>query len=121
MFKTFLSNNRNSILFIGVLVVGWLVLFVFNADETEKYLHQPQKGDVYIFRENEIYAPMRLDSIGETTLYMRNYLFMFSDALPAQKQIIENEFDLEFYAIYERQEVKKLYKEERLVKIYRYN
>lgn len=103
---------------IGVLLGLWFALFLFNSDKTESYLKNPEKGQVYIFKEDEVYAPMRLDSITSDRLFMRNYQFLFSDAIPKRSQILEEEFDLNFYAIYEKGEMERLYEEGNLVKIY---
>ena len=73
---------------------------------------------IYIFHEDNVYAPMRLDSIGNQQLYMRNYLYIFADAVPKKEQIIAEEFDLQIIVIYEQEELDRLYAEGILVKIY---
>jgi len=121
MFKNFLQNNNRSILLIGIFIGVWVVLYFFNYSDkdTVNYLHNPTKGQIYIFEKDNVYAPMRLDSVSKTSLYLRNYMFTFVDAIPDRKQILSNEFDLNFYAIYQKEEMDRLYKEGNLVRIYK--
>ncbi|MDG1916087.1 MAG: hypothetical protein P8I55_16050 [Crocinitomix sp.] len=118
MFRDFLKNNNRSILIITILIGGWLLLYFFKGDDTGKLIANPKVGMIYIFQEDEVYAPMRIDSIAEQQLYMRNYLFTFVDAVPKRKQIIAEEFDLNFYAIYEKREIRRLYEVGNIVKVY---
>lgn len=119
MFKKFIRNNSSSIIFILVLFGSWVILYLINSDKTEDYLKSPKVEDVYVFKEQNIYAPMLLDSISEDNYYMRNYLYHFADALPDQDEILLEEFDQSFYAIYEKGEIKRLFDISTLVKIYR--
>jgi hypothetical protein len=118
MFRDFISNNSRSILIITILIGGWLVLYLFNADDTEKLVDHPQVGQIYVFQEEDFFAPMRIDSVSEHHLYLRNYLYLFSDAVPKRSQILSNEFDLNFFAIYEKVEIRRLYGAGKLVKAY---
>ena len=61
---------------------------------------------------------MRLDSVGTSHLFFRNYIFLFADAVPNREQILADEFDLQFLAIYEKSELNRLYEEGLLIKIY---
>lgn len=117
----FLKNNKGSLIFSVFLILAWLFLYWFNRgdDYTEEYIKIPSVKDIYIFKEDNTYAPMRLDSLTEDKYFMRNYLFYFEEAIPTKKQIKPNEFDTAFYAIYEKQEINRLYKANRLIKIYR--
>lgn len=118
MFKKFLTQNKNSIiLIVGLLLIWGLILF-FNRDQTSKLLAHPQVGQVYIFQEGEKFAPMRLDSIVDNKRFMRSYAFLFADAIPPREMILENEFDLQFFAIYEKSEIDRLYETGKLVRIY---
>lgn len=119
MFRDFLSKNSRSLLLISILLFGWLAVFMFKGDGTAELVAHPTVGTIYIFQEDEVYAPMRIDSISEEQLFMRNYLFLFTDAIPKQAQILNDEFDLNFYAIYEKGEIQRLFKEGNLVKAYR--
>lgn len=119
MLKSFFKNNKGSVFFIVGLLVVWFGVYLFKSDQTENYLKNPARGDIYIMTDDEVYAPMRIDSLGDSLIYMRNYLFLFSDAIPKKEQIKAAEFDTEFYAIYGHKELKKLYSEGNLVKIYR--
>ncbi|MDA7803055.1 hypothetical protein N8987_00575 [Crocinitomix sp.] len=49
---------------------------------------------------------------------MRNYQFLFADAIPKRGQIQNNEFDTVFYAVYQKEELKRLFKAGNLVHIY---
>jgi hypothetical protein len=118
MFRDFLKNNNRSILIITILMGGWLLLYLFKGDDTDKLIENPKVGMIYIFQEDEIYAPMRIDSIAAQQLYMRNYLFTFVDAIPKRNQIIGEEFDLNFFAIYEKSEILRLYEAGNIVKAY---
>ena len=118
MFRDFLSNNSGSLTMISILIGGWLLVYFFNTDQTEKQLNHHKVGNIYILNEESLYAPMRLDSISDSKLFMRNYLFQFSDAVPERNQILDYEFDLDFYAIYDTTEMRRLYNEGGLVKIY---
>lgn len=62
---------------------------------------------------------MRIDSIAAHEIYMRNYLYLFKDAIPQKKQILPHEFDLNFYAIYTRKELLRLDSIGTIVKVYR--
>lgn len=103
---------------IGALLLILLLVKFLNRDQTATLLASPQCGQIYIFHAENRYAPMRLDSISADQFFMRNYLFVFADAIPTKDQILSIEFDLEFMAIYEREELTRLYEEGRLVKIY---
>lgn len=104
---------------IIVALVSLLILVrLLNRDQTKTWLSDPQVGQIYIFHADNVYAPMRLDSIRNQQLYMRNYLYIFADAVPKKDQIIAEEFDLQFMAIYEQEELDRLYHEGILVKIY---
>ncbi|NOQ73730.1 MAG: hypothetical protein GQ574_17110 [Crocinitomix sp.] len=118
MFRDFLTNNSRSILIISILIGGWLLLYFLNSDNTEKLVNHPKVGGVYVFQEEELFAPMRIDSISDTHLYLRNYLYLFSDAVPKRNQILTDEFDLNFFAIYEKNEIRRLYDAGSLVKAY---
>lgn len=118
MFRDFLSNNNRSILIISILIGAWLLLYFFKGDNTERLVLNPKVGVIYIFQEDEVYAPMRIDSIANNQLFMRNYIYLFSDAIPKRVQILSEEFDLNFYAIYETREIKRLYEVGNLVKAY---
>ncbi len=97
----------------------WIVLRFFSKDSTKYYINHPKQGDIYIFSDNENYAPMRLDSMDESKYFMRNYIFLFSEAIPRKKQIIDSEFDLNFYAIYEAEEINRLNLEGNIIIVYR--
>lgn len=99
-------------------MLAWLFLYFWKKDATDDYLKKPAIGHVYIFHYDNLYEPMRLDSISSNQLFMRNYLFQFTDAIPERDQILANEFDLNFYAIYEKDEIFRLRKAGQLVKIY---
>mgnify|MGYP000601200935 CR=1 FL=1 len=118
MFREFLTKNSSSLLIIAILLGGLFVLSLFSTDDTARLVKEPKKGQIYIFEEDNVYAPMRIDSIGEKHIYMRNYLYFFADAIPARDQILAQEFDLAFFAIYERTELNSLFEEGKLVKIY---
>jgi hypothetical protein len=118
MFKKFLAQNKNSIILIVGLLLIWGIILFINHDQTSKLLAHPQVGQVYIFQEGEKFAPMRLDSISENKRYMRNYAYLFADAIPPKEMILANEFDLQFFAIYEKSELDRLYETGKLVHIY---
>ena len=118
MFSNFLRKNSSTLLIIGALVFLLILVRVLNRDQTRNLLSDPQVGQIYIFHEDNVYAPMRLDSIGNQQLYMRNYLYIFADAVPKKEQIIAEELDLQIMAIYEQEELDRLYAEGILVKIY---
>ncbi|MFT5822508.1 MAG: hypothetical protein ACI8ZM_003764 [Crocinitomix sp.] len=118
MFRDFITNNSRSILIISILVGGWLLLYFLNGDDTGKLVDHPKVGAVYIFQEEEVFAPMRIDSISDDHLFLRNYLYLFTDAVPKRSQIMADEFDLNFFAIYEKGEIQRLYTEGNLVKAY---
>lgn len=116
----FFSKNSRSILIIGILIALWMIAFVFSRSNAsvDGLLEKPKKGQIYIFQEGNHFAPMRLDSLSETELFMRNYQFLFADAIPKRGQIQNNEFDTVFYAVYQKEELKRLFKAGNLVHIY---
>lgn len=118
MFREFLTKNSSSLLIIAVLLGGLFILSLFGGDDTARLIKEPKEGQIYIFEEDNVYAPMRIDSIGEQHVYMRNYLYFFTDAIPERDQILAQEFDLAFFAIYEQSELNRLFEEGQLVKIY---
>ena len=119
MFREFITKNNRSILIISILLGGWILIYFLKGDETEKLVNDPKVGVVYVFEEEGLFAPMRIDSVSEEHLFLRNYLYLFSDAVPKRNQILSHEFDLNFFAIYERKEIQRLYTEGNLVKAYR--
>ncbi len=120
MFRDFLSKNSRSLSIILILFLGWLILYIIGSrDNTKHELEHPKVGQVYVFQDENFYAPMRLDSIGKDELFMRNYEFLFADAIPEREQILNQEFDSDFFAIYDRKEIENLYEEGRLVRIYK--
>ena len=119
MFREFLSKNGRSITVISVLLVGWLLVYFFGKeDRTAALVQMPSPGHIYIFEEDNVFAPMRLDSVSDTKLYMRNYIYFFTDAIPERDQILDAEFDENFFAIYDRTEIKRLHQEGNIVFIY---
>lgn len=118
MFSNFFKKNSSTLLIVGALLFLFVVVRWFGRDDTAILLDHPQTGQIYIFHEDNLYAPMRLDSVGTSQLFFRNYIFLFADAVPAQEQILADEFDLQFMAIYEKTELIRLYQEGLLVKIY---
>lgn len=118
MFKKFLAQNKNSIILIGGLLLIWGIILFINRDQTSKLLANPQVGQVYIFQEGEKFAPMRLDSIVDNKRFMRNYAYLFAESIPPREMILENEFDLQFFAIYEKSELDRLYETGTLIRIY---
>ncbi len=101
------------------MLLAWLVIYLLQSGKTADYLNTPKRNDVYIFQEENKYAPMRIDSLTKTQVYMRSYTYYFEDAVPSDDQILANEFDTLLFAIYERAELKRLYNANQLVKIYR--
>lgn len=120
MLKDFFKNNSRSIWIILSLIILWLLLKWISQqdDSVETFIDSPQKGQVYIMKENEVYAPMKIDSVSSSEIFMLNYEYIFKDAIPARKQIIDEEFDFKNHAVYAKDEIKRLANKEIIVKIY---
>lgn len=118
MLKNFYKKNTRTILVIAALAIIFLVAKWINSDKTGYCLDHPAVGQVYIFNEENLYAPMLLDSIDDQQLYFRDYSFVFMDAIPKREQILDAEFDHSFFAIYDQVELNRLYKSKQLIRIY---
>ncbi len=82
MVSNFFKKNSSTLLIVVALFLLFLLVRWFSRDDTAVLLNHPQTGQIYIFHKDNVYAPMRLDSIGNQQLYMRKYLYIFADALP---------------------------------------
>ena len=120
MRKDFFSSNSRSITIILIFVGLWVMVFVIGKwdNSVQRYINNPKKGQIYVFEEDNFFAPMRLDSVSENELFLRNYLFLFEDAIPKKSQISHSEFDTLFFAIYTKAEMIRLSEEGNLVHIY---
>lgn len=103
---------------IGVVLGLFYILSWFNRDQTTELFNHPESGQIYVLQEDNSYAVMQLDHVENDQYFFRNYLFIFQDAIPKREQILANEFDLNFMAIYEREEINRLYQSKRIVRIY---
>lgn len=83
------------------------------------YMDAPQKNDIYIFEENKVYFPMLVDSVAGEKIFCVNSAFRFEEAIPELEDLPQGDFDFSFHLIYERTELKRLYEEGNIVKIYR--
>ena len=117
--KEFYKNNSRSILIILSLIAVWAIFYFMQSDKTDAYIKSPKIGDVYIFTNDTVFAPMRLDRVEEGQLYMRNYNAVFVNDIPEEKQILTEEFDTLFYAIYDEGELDRLRSLDQIIKIYR--
>ena len=104
---------------IGIIAIVLLLIWWRDSARLSEYIDNPEKGDIYILNEDDIYAPIRIDRIESSEIWMLNYMFFFSDAVPDREQILDHEFDQSNHLIYERSELKKMYEEGKVVEIYR--
>jgi len=116
--KSFLKNNSRTLVIIGVVVALFYILSWFNRDKTAEYFNDPESGQIYVLQEDNSFAVMQLEHLENDQYFFRNYLFIFQDAIPKRDQILAHEFDLNFMAIYEREEINRLYQSKRIVRIY---
>lgn len=83
------------------------------------YLDAPQKNDIYIFEESEVYFPVLVDSVAGEKIFCVNSAFKFVDAIPQLEDLPKRDFDFSFHLIYEKAELKRLYEDGSIVEIYR--
>lgn len=62
---------------------------------------------------------MKVDSVFENTLYLVNSKFIFENSVPKPSDILDDEFDRSFFLIYEKEEIKRLFHEGKIVEVYR--
>jgi hypothetical protein len=118
--REFIQQNSRSLTIISILIAGWgLLYFLQDKDRSEEYFAHPKMGDIYILKNGHQYAPIYLDSFSDNYFYMRNYNFLFEQAIPSEDQIMKSEFDFSLMAIYERDELLRLDSLGKLVRIYR--
>jgi hypothetical protein len=79
----------------------------------------PQKNDIYIFEENEVYFPILVDSVAGEQIFCVNSAFKFVDAVPELEDLPKSDFDFTFHLIYEKAELKRLYDSGSIIEIYR--
>jgi hypothetical protein len=103
----------------GILggIVGYL--WYQNSARLDDYYENPEIGDIYILYRGKLYAPMRINQVNERTISFSQYLFSFGQAVPDRELILDNEWDLNFDAVYERSELDRLWEEDVIVEIYR--
>lgn len=106
---------------IAVVLLGLTVLIAWwmNSNRLDKYINHPEIGDIYILQDEEIYAPIKVDRIDDKEIWMRNYIYIFADAVPDREQILDHEFDLSNHLIYDREEILLMYENGKIVEIYR--
>lgn len=96
------------------------LFFLVSACQNEQaYIDNPAAGDIYLFEASDTYFPVRVDFIEEGYVYCNNSLYVFEDGQPELEDMPANEFDYAFHHIYEKSEIQKLYKEKKIVKVYR--
>lgn len=105
---------------ILLLLLLWLIVIIYRqtSNSVDRFIKEPQKGQVYIFSNKLEFAPMLLDSVDGDFCFFRNYNYVFADAIPARKQIETKEFDFDFFAIYEQSELRRLANKGQIVEIY---
>jgi len=116
--NTFLGKNKSTLLLLAAFLLGWLMMIVLRTDETQECFNHPQKGQVYILKSGEEYAPLFLDSLTTNEYYFYDYSYVFKGAVPERNQLTKDEFVASFYVIYSKQEMSRLNEEEHLVKIF---
>lgn len=119
MFKLFLQSNSRSIFVISFFLILWVIVYSIQEPSQKEKVQNPHVNDVYILNNEHVFAPMRIDSISTTHIYMRNYLYFFSDAIPKKSQLLTNEFETAFFAIYTKEELLRLNATGKIVRIYR--
>ncbi len=82
-------------------------------------IESPQKNDIYIFEENEVYFPIMVDSVAGEQIFCVNSAFKFVDAVPELEDLPKSDFDFTFHLIYEKAELKRLHESGSIIEIYR--
>jgi phage regulator Rha-like protein len=101
----------------GLLMLSCLLICACTNDSV--YMDAPQKNDIYIFEENQVYFPILVDSVAGEKIYCVNSAFKFVDAIPELEELPKRDFDFSFQLVYEKAELKRLYQSGNIVKIYR--
>jgi len=112
---------RKYLPFIVLIIVALVVIFLWLKDSNrlKNYAENPRVGDIYIFQEDNVYAPVRIDKMENDQIWMLNYQYFFSEAVPDREQILDDEFDLNNHLIYEREELRRMFEQGRVAEIYR--
>ena len=96
-----------------------VVLLAAACETDAELINSPQPRDIYILEEKGVYYPMKLDSVANDVIYMVNSKFVFTDAIPQPGDLPDNDFDYAFHLIYEREELKRLYDDGKIIEVYR--
>jgi hypothetical protein len=96
-----------------------LSVLVTSCQDEQACIDDPQAGDIYLFEASDTYFPVRVDFVEDKYVYCNNSLYVFEDGLPEAEDMPADEFDYTFHHIYEKSEIQTLYKEQKIVKVYR--
>lgn len=107
------------IVIVALLILTVVIAWWYNSKRLDDFIENPEVGDIYILKDEDVYAPIKIDRIEENEIWMRNYLYMFAEAVPDRQQILDGEFDQSSHLIYKRSELERMYEEGKIVEIYR--
>lgn len=116
-----ISTNRKSVI-VGFILLVAATLFVYwlqRPSDIRDLVEKPAVGDIYVFEAGDIFAPMKVNRIEADQIVFYQYIYSFADAVPKRIQIRDDEWDEEYDAIYDRKEIKRLFKEGKIAIIYR--
>jgi hypothetical protein len=111
--------KKKVLIFTLTILVLFLAKFSFNYFSFQYKFNNPLVNDIYIFKYEEEFQPMKIDKIDNNQIYFLSHKFKYTNSIPSIKQIKLDSFNDDFHFIYDSSELKKMKNEGRIIKILR--
>lgn len=111
--------KKKVLIFTLTILVLFLIKFSYNYFLFQYRFNNPLINDIYIFKNEEEFQPMKIDKIDKNQIYFLSHKYKYTNSIPSLNQIKLDSFKDDFYFIYDTSELKKMKEAGKIIKVLR--